>query len=43
MGSQVRLLLERGPWLYVLLPDQNGESRGWISRAAVEPVALGKG
>ena len=39
MGSQVHLLLERGPWLYVLLPDQ---SRGWISRRAVEPVALGK-
>lgn len=42
MGSQVRLLLERGPWLYVLLPDQNGGSRGWISRTAVDPVALGK-
>ena len=39
MGSHVRLLLERGPWLYVLLPDQ---SRGWIARNAVEPVSLAK-
>ncbi len=35
MGSQVRLLLERGPWLYVLLPSQG---RGWIARSAAEPV-----
>ncbi len=39
MGSHVRLLLERGPWLYVQLPDQ---SRGWIAKDAVTPVALGK-
>jgi tetratricopeptide (TPR) repeat protein len=38
MGSQVQLLQDHGPWLYVVLPDQNGESRGWISRTAVEPV-----
>ncbi len=38
-GSQVRLLLDRGEWLYVLLPNQ---VRGWIHRNLAEPVALVK-
>lgn len=37
MGSHVQLLLDRGDWLYVLLPD---ESRGWIARSAAEPIVL---
>lgn len=37
MGSQVRLRLERGPWLQVQLPD---DSAVWISRDAVQPVRL---
>ncbi len=36
-GSEVRLLLESGEWLYVLLPDH---SRGWIARSEAEPLAL---
>ena len=39
MGSHVRLLLERGPWLQVQLPD---ESAGWISRDVVQPVLLSR-
>jgi len=35
-GSLVRLLMERGEWLYAVLPDG---SRGWIARGAAEPVA----
>ena len=37
MGSPVRLLLDRGPWLQVQLPD---DSAGWISRETVERVRL---
>jgi len=37
MGSHVRLLLERGPWLQVQLPD---DSAGWINSDAVKPVRL---
>ncbi len=37
-GSVVRLILERGDWLYVLLPD---DSRGWFARGELEPVAPG--
>ena len=39
MGSQVRLRLERGPWLQAQLPDN---SAGWISREAAEPVRLSR-
>ena len=39
MGSHVRLLLERGAWLQVQLPD---DSTGWISRDAVKPVRLAR-
>jgi len=42
MGSHVRLLLERGPWLYVVLPGQDQDARGWISRSALEPVSIRK-
>lgn len=38
-GSQVRLLLDRGEWLYILLPDN---ARGWIHRNLAEPIALKK-
>ena len=37
MGSHVRLLLERGAWVCVQLPD---DSKGWIGRDAVQPVRL---
>ena len=37
MGSHIRLLLERGPWLQVQLPD---DSVAWISRDMVNPVRL---
>jgi len=37
MGSHVRLVLERGPWLYMQLPD---DTRGWFHREAVAPVRL---
>ena len=37
MGSHVRLLLERGPWLQVQLPD---DSAGWIHSDTVKPVRL---
>jgi len=37
MGSHVRLMLERGPWLYMQLPD---DTRGWFHRDAVTPVRL---
>ena len=39
-GSQVRLILERGSWLYVTLPNHQ---RGWLSRTGVERVAISKG
>ena len=39
MGSRVRLLLERGPWLQMQLPDG---SAGWISRDAVQPIRLAR-
>lgn len=39
MGSHVRLLLERGPWLQVRLPD---DSAAWISSELVKPVRLAK-
>jgi len=39
MGSHVRLLLERGPWLQVQLPEENA---GWISRDSVQPVRLAR-
>ena len=42
MGSHVQLLLERGSWLYVVLPGQNSDARGWISRSAAEPIAIRK-
>lgn len=42
MGSHVRLLLERGPWLYVMLPGQDQDARGWIARSALEPVTMRK-
>ena len=37
MGSHVRLLLERGPWLNVRLPDT---TKSWITRDEAEPVWL---
>ncbi|HWL51379.1 MAG TPA: tetratricopeptide repeat protein [Chthoniobacteraceae bacterium] len=37
MGSRVHLLLDRGEWLLVTLPDA---TTGWIGRREVEPVAL---
>lgn len=46
MGSQVRLLLERGEWLYVALPPVAGkageakETRGWMARNGLGPVDL---
>ena len=40
MGSHVQLLLERGPWIYVVLPGENRDSRGWIPRPAAEPIAI---
>jgi tetratricopeptide (TPR) repeat protein len=39
MGSQVRLLQERGAWLHIQLPDA---SKAWISADAVKPVRLGR-
>ena len=38
-GSRVRVLSERGDWIYCELP---GESRGWIPQNAIEKVRLGK-
>jgi tetratricopeptide (TPR) repeat protein len=38
-GSQVRVLSERGEWIYCELP---GQGRGWIPVGAVERVRLGK-
>ncbi len=43
MGSHAQLLLERGEWLYLLLPTENADgsqARGWLSRTAAEPIAL---
>lgn len=37
-GSRVRVLSERGEWIYCTLP---GAGRGWIPRPAVEFVRLG--
>jgi len=39
MGSHVRLLQERGPWVCMQLPDG---SKGWITRDAVSPVAIAR-
>lgn len=36
-GSEVRVLLERGSWLYVALPGGERE-RGWMPRSVLEPV-----
>ena len=38
-GSRVRVLSERGEWVYCELP---GESRGWIPQKAIEKVRIGK-
>jgi len=38
-GSRVRVLSERGEWIYCALP---GAGRGWIPRSAVERVRLGE-
>jgi tetratricopeptide (TPR) repeat protein len=38
-GSRVRVLSERGDWIYCELPTQ---SRGWIPQSAIEKVRLGK-
>jgi tetratricopeptide (TPR) repeat protein len=38
-GSRVRVLSERGAWIYCELP---GESRGWVPRDSVERIRLGK-
>ena len=37
MGSQVRMLLERGPWLCVQLPD---DAKVWLARETVQPVRM---
>ena len=37
LGSHVRLILERGQWIYVVTPD--GE-RGWLARPAAEGVLV---
>ncbi len=37
LGSQLRLVLERGEWLLVKLPDGK---QAWLPRAGAEPVAL---
>lgn len=37
-GSRVRVLSERGDWVYCALP---GEGRGWIPQRAIERVRLG--
>jgi len=39
VGSQVRLLLERGAWLNVRLPDA---TQGWIARDAAQTVRLAR-
>jgi tetratricopeptide (TPR) repeat protein len=38
-GSRVRVLSERGAWIYCELP---GEARGWVPRETVERIRLGK-
>jgi tetratricopeptide (TPR) repeat protein len=38
-GSRVRVLSERGDWVYCELP---GASRGWIPHDAIEKVRMGK-
>jgi hypothetical protein len=38
-GSRVRVLSERGEWVYCELA---GESRGWIPQNAIEKVRMGK-
>jgi hypothetical protein len=38
-GSRVRVLSERGDWVYCELP---GESRGWIPQNAIEKIRMGK-
>ncbi|MEI8234324.1 MAG: tetratricopeptide repeat protein [Verrucomicrobiota bacterium] len=39
VGSHVHLLLERGAWLNVRLPDA---TKGWLARDAAEPVRLAR-
>ena len=38
-GSRVRVLSERGDWIYCELP---GQSRGWVPQNTIEKVRLGK-
>jgi hypothetical protein len=38
-GSRVRVLSERGDWVYCELP---GEARGWVPQNTIEKVRLGK-
>jgi len=38
-GSRVRVLSERGDWVYCELP---GQSRGWVPQNTIEKVRLGK-
>jgi hypothetical protein len=38
-GSRVRVLSERGDWVYCELP---GEARGWVPQSTIEKVRLGK-
>jgi tetratricopeptide (TPR) repeat protein len=38
-GSRVRVLSERGDWVYCELP---GESRGWLPQSTIEKVRMGK-
>jgi tetratricopeptide (TPR) repeat protein len=38
-GSRVRVLSERGAWIYCELP---GESRGWVPRDTIERIRMGK-
>lgn len=45
-GSEVRVLLERGAWLYVALPkggSGEGSERGWMLRSALGPVSFERG
>lgn len=37
-GSQVRTLEKRGTWLYVEIPSQPENLRGWVESAAVTPL-----
>lgn len=37
-GSQVRLLEKRGSWIYVEIPNEIENLRGWVESAAVTPL-----